>query len=207
MRYEKDTKGLQTYAIGLLLLGATCVISLLQLGREITVCFLSIKTIAVLLMAAGLLSASTREPGFRGAAVIFVLDGILSIALVVLAVIGLAGRSEMWVTVEFDIMAATILMDIIGTILTLSGCRCLLENERFAGRTDKWKRKTHGYGLLYALVMLGGPAVPIGLSLISMEDDRITFYGITGAAVVVFLVSVMVACLVFAIAGHGEQKQ
>lgn len=175
------------FCAGLLLLGATTVVALLQIDRLWSLGYGLAQCLAVFLMAFGALHAGEKGRLFTAAGVVLLLDSLLRLLLQGAVALGLAGSSETFVWAEFGLILVAACLDILGTGLVLGGC----------GRLAK--EKGHGTGpyalggFLFALAILLATGVP-GLVAIYWADHRtLAMVSIGVAAVLLFFVCMFVA--------------
>lgn len=187
MKEEKRYNGLQSFGIGVLLLGATAVLSLLRSSTLMMSVCCAAAAVGEFLMAYGALAASKYRKTFRTGGIFLLLAAFLRTVGPAIHLLDMAGRTEKMALIEGGSAALAALLDVIGVIAVMRGC-VSINKERKIGK---------GLAVIammaYPVVLLCGQAVPIVLAVKYAGEHTLVIGGVTIAAILVFLVAYLTA--------------
>ncbi|MCR5134547.1 MAG: hypothetical protein K6B12_02825 [Clostridiales bacterium] len=187
MKEDKRYKGLQSFGIGVLLLGATAVLSLLRSSTLMMSVCCAAAAVGEFLMAYGALAATKYSKKFRTGGILLLLAAFLRTVGPAIHMLDIAGRTEKMAMLEGGAAALAALLDVLGVIAVMQGCV----------RVDKERRIGKGLAVIamiaYPVVLLCGQAVPIILAAKFAGERSLVISGITIAALMVFLVAYLAA--------------
>ena len=187
MSEEKRYKGLQSFGIGVLLLGATVVLSLLRSSTLMMSVSCAVAAVGEFLMAYGALMAGKYGKAFRNGGILLLLAAFLRTVGPALHMMEIAGTSETMAVLEGGAEVLAALFDAAGVFLVMRGC-LQVDKERGIGR---------GLAVIamvaYPVLLLCGQAVPIVLAVWYSGNRTLVLGGITIAALLVFLAAYLAA--------------
>ena len=150
MKEAKRYNGMQSFGIGVLLLGATAVLSLLRSSMFLMTIFCAVAAVGEFLMATGALGAKKYAKAFGTGGVLLMLAAICRTVGPLLHVSGKNGVSESMVTIAALIAVLAAVLDAFGVWEVMRGCI----------RVSKERRLNRGTAalalVLYPVTMLLG---------------------------------------------------
>ena len=187
MKESKRYNGMQSFGIGVLLLGATAVLSLLRSSMFLMTIFCAVAAVGEFLMATGALGAKKYAKAFGTGGVLLMLAAICRTAGPLLHVSGKSGVSESMVMAATVIAVLAAVLDAFGVWEVMRGCISV----------DKERRLNRGTAalalVLYPVTMLLGQLLPVVLAVRAAGDRAAVLSGVTLAAILCFLISFLVA--------------
>ena len=187
MSEEKRYKGMQSFGIGVLLLGATVVLSLLRSSTLMMSVTCAVAAVGEFLMAYGALMAGKYAKQFRAGGVLLLLAAFLRTVGPALHMMSIAGTSENMALLEGGAEVLAALLDAAGVILTMRGC-LQVDRERGIGKSLAVIAM-----VAYPVLSICGQAVPIILAVWYSGERSLVLGGITIAALLVFLAAYLAA--------------
>lgn len=187
MKEDKRYKGMQSFGIGVLLLGATAVLSLLRSSTLMMSVTCAAAAVGEFLMAYGALAASRYGKSFRAGGVFLLLAAFLRTAGPAMHMFAIAGTSEKMAVLEGGAAALAAVLDAVGVIFVMDGCV----------QVDKERKIGKGLAVIamvvYPVILLCGQAVPILLAVRYAGERTMVLGGVTIAAILVFLAAYLSA--------------
>lgn len=187
MKEQKRYKGMQSFGIGVLLLGASAVLSLLRTSTLMMTAMCSAAAVGEFLMAYGALAAGKYAKGFRSGGVLLLLAAILRTAGPLIHMLELADTVEKLAVLEASAATLAALLDAIGVMCVMAGCM-RVDNERQIG-----KSLAVISFVLYPVIFLFGQALPILLAVRYAGERQMVLSGIMLVAILVFLTAFLAA--------------
>lgn len=187
MKDNTQYKGMQSFGMGVLLLGATAVLSLLRAGTMMMMVFCAAAAVGEFLMATGALGAKKYGKAFGTGGIFLLLAAVCRTAGPLLFMSRTSAVSEQTAVLANLIAVLAAVLDVIGVWMVLGGCM----------RVCKERKLNRGLAslsmTLYPAVMLLGQAVPVVLAIRFAGDRSIVLGAVTLTAILCFLVSFLVA--------------
>lgn len=187
MSETKRYTGMQSFGIGVLLLGASAVLSLLRTSTLVMIAMCAAAAVGEFLMAYGALAAGKYSRAFRTGGILLLIAALLRTAGPMIHMIDGAGTAEKLALFEAGAAACAALFDIAGVIAVMRGCMQIAK-EREIG-----KSLAVITSILYPLVFLCGQALPILLAVKYAGERTMVLGGILIASIVVFLTAFLAA--------------
>ena len=187
MKEAKRYKGMQSFGIGVLLLGATAVLSLLRSSMLLMTVFCAVAAVGEFLMATGALGAKKYAKAFGIGGVLLMLAAICRTVGPLLHVSKSSGVSEGMALTATVIAGLAAILDIFGVWEVMDGC-LRVAKER------KLNRSLISLAMvLYPVTMLLGQLLPVLLAVRAAGDRSAVLSGITLATILCFLISFLTA--------------
>lgn len=187
MKEEKRYKGMQSFGIGVLLLGATAVLSLLRSSTLMMTVTCAAAAVGEFLMAFGAMTAAQYNRSFRKGSIFLLVAALFRTVGPALHLLEVAGTSETMAVLEGGAAALATILDAVGVAAVMRGC-IKVGREREAGRG----LAVTALGV-YPPVAVIGQAVPIILAVWFGGERTLVLGGITIAAILVFLAAYLAA--------------
>ena len=184
---EKRYKGMQSFGIGVLLLGATAVLSLLRSSTLMMSVTCAGAAVGEFLMAYGALAAAKYGKSFRSGGILLLLAALLRTVGPALHLLSVAGTSESMAVLEGGAALLAAVLDAAGVFMVMRGCLGV-DRKREIG-----KGLAVVAGTAYPVVAVCGQLVPIVLAVWYGGERTLVLGGVTIAAILVFLTAYLTA--------------
>ena len=187
MKEDKQYKGMQSFGMGVLLLGATSVLSILRSSTLMMTVFCAGAAVGEFLMATGAFGAKKYAKAFGTGSIFLMLAAVCRIAGPLLYASKGSGASEGMALTATLMAGLAALLDAFGVWSVMQGCLRISKERRL-------NRSLPSLALiLYPVTMLLGQLIPVILAVRFAGDRAAVMSGITLASILCFLVSFLAA--------------
>lgn len=187
MKENKQYKGMQSFGMGVLLLGATAVLSILRSSTLMMTIFCAGAAVGEFLMATGALGAKKYAKAFGNGGVLLMLAAICRVAGPLLYASKGSGTSESMALTATLMAGLAALLDAFGVWFVMQGCLRVSKERRLNRSLPSLTL------ILYPVIMILGQLVPVILAVLFAGDRAAVMSGITLAAILCFLVAFLAA--------------